>query len=89
MRPAPATRRGGRFEPLSRRLDPDQLDLGVVEERREDPDRVGASADAGDHPLRQGALGGQRLLAGLFADHPLKVADQRQERGRPAAEPIT
>ena len=70
------------LEPLARRLDPDQLDLGVGDEGREDADRVGAAADAGDHPRGQLALGRQRLLARLVADHPLQVADQRREGRR-------
>ena len=39
---------------LARRLDADQLDVGVVEEAGEGPDRVRAAADAGDHPRRGG-----------------------------------
>ncbi len=69
-------------EALAGRLDADQLDLRVVDERGEDADRVGAAADAGDHPRRQGALGGERLLARLVADHPLQVADQGREGRR-------
>ena len=68
--------------PLPRRLDADQLDLRVVDERREDADRVGAAADAGDHARRQRPLGGQRLLARLVADHPLQVADEGRIRRR-------
>ena len=64
-------------------LDPDQLDRRVVEEGDEGPDRVRAAADAGDHPRRQRALGGQRLLARLVADHPLQVADEGRVRRRP------
>ena len=40
-------------EPLPRGLDADQLDLGIVEEGDEDPDRVRTPADAGDHARRQ------------------------------------
>ena len=45
---------GAPWRPVSRprrRLDADQLDLGVVEEAGEDADRVRAAADAGDHAV--------------------------------------
>src|SRR6185436_10699111 len=71
-----------RLDPLPRRLDADQLDV-VLEERGEDPDRVGAAADAGDHPRGQRALGGERLLARLVADHPLQIADEGRVWRRP------
>ena len=64
--------------PSPRGLDADQLDVGVVEEGGEGADRVRAAADAGDHAARQRALGVERLLAGLVADHPLQVADERR-----------
>ena len=35
------------------RLDPDHAHLGLVEERMEQADRVGAAADAGDQRVRQ------------------------------------
>ena len=38
------------------------------------PHRVGAAADAGDQRIRQAALGGLHLRAGLDADHRLEVA---------------
>ncbi len=77
---APADERGAvaRIEALSPGLDPDQLDIGVLEEGGEGPDRVRAAADAGDHAGRQRSLRGERLLAGLVADHALQVADQRR-----------
>jgi len=34
------------------RFHPDQLDLFVLQERREHPDRVRAASDAGDHHVR-------------------------------------
>ena len=58
-------------EPLAPRLDPDQLHVLVVQERVEGPDRIGASADACDHPGGKAPLGRLRLLARLVADHPL------------------
>ena len=83
MRPAPSE---APWRPLSipspAASTPISSTLGVVDERGEDPDRVRAAADAGDHPRRQRALGRQRLLARLVADHPLQVADQRREGRR-------
>ena len=70
------------LDPVARRLDADQLHLGVVDERHEDPDRVGAAADAGDHALRQPAGPLEHLRARLVADHALEVAHQRRERRR-------
>ena len=68
--------------PVARGLDADQLDLGVVDERHEDPDRVGAAADAGDHALGQPARLLEHLRARLVADHALEVAHDRRERRR-------
>src|SRR5918996_716818 len=58
----------------ARRLDAEQAHVLVREEAGEDPDRVRAAADAGDHGVRQAALGGQDLLARLAADDGLEVA---------------
>ena len=69
-------------QPLPRGLDADQLDAGVVDEGDEAADRVRAAADAGDHPVGQPSRRGEDLLAGLVADHPLQVADERRVRGR-------
>ena len=55
-RRAPPTVSGAPWRPVSSPspagLDPDQLDVGVVDEGGEDADRVGAAADAGDHARR-------------------------------------
>src|SRR5262249_32613827 len=40
-------------DPLARRLDTDELDGGVADERMEQADRVGAAAHAGDAHVRQ------------------------------------
>src|SRR5437588_6666654 len=66
-----------------RGLDADQLDAVVCDERGEDPDRVRAAPDAGDHAPGEppGAL--EHLRSGLVADHPLEIAHQRRERRRP------
>ena len=66
------------LEPLAGRLDADQLDLAVVHEGDEHADRVGAAAHAGDDPGREAAGALEHLGAGLVADHPLEVADQRR-----------
>src|SRR5262245_35875554 len=69
------------LEALPAGLDSDQLDR-VIEEGVEAADRVGAAANAGDHPLGQRALGLERLGAGLRADHALKVPHERRVRSR-------
>ena len=58
----------------ARRLDPDQADVGVIEEGDEAADGVGAAAHAGDDRVREPALGLEQLLAGLVADHALEGA---------------
>src|SRR5436190_7484636 len=55
------------LEALPSRLDADQLDLGVVDERVEDADRVRSAAHARDHAARQRPLRRERLLARLVA----------------------
>ena len=76
------------LDPLSRRLDPDQLDL-VPEEGGEGPDRVGAAPDAGDHPLRQAP---SATSACSRASSPITLCRSRTSAGKgagPTAEPIT
>src|SRR3954471_11150196 len=70
-----------RVQAVARRLDADQLDLGIVEEAGEHPDRVGAAADARDHAARQavGALGDLRPRP--LADGALQLAHDRGIRG--------
>ena len=70
------------LDAVARRLDADQRDLGVADERHEDPDRVRAAADARDHARREPAEHVQRLGARLVADHALEVAHERRERRR-------
>ena len=60
--------------PWPGRLDAEDLDAGVVEEGVEQPDGVGAAADAGDERIRQPALGLLHLGADLRADDGLEVA---------------
>ena len=61
----------------------DQRDVEVVEERVEQPHRVGAAADAGDDGVGQPADEVEHLLARLDADDALEVADHHRERVRP------
>ena len=90
---APGAQRGAvaaAVEPLPRGLDADQLDLGVVEERGEDADRVGAAADAGDHPRR--AARPRPSSACSRASSPITRCRSRTRAGKgagPTAEPIT
>ena len=70
------------LDPVAGGLDADQLHLGVVDERHEDADRVGAAADARDHALGQPARLREHLRARLVADHALEVAHDRRERRR-------
>ena len=76
-----ARRRGGR-QALPRGFDADQLDGRVVDEGDEAADRVRAAADTGDDAVGKPPRGREDLLAGLVADHPLEVADERRVRGR-------
>ena len=77
------------LDPLAGRLDPDQLDLGVVDEGGEDADRVRAAADAGDHPVGQPPVALEDLRPRLVADHPLQVAHERRDRAPgPTQEPM-
>ena len=65
-------------EPVARRLDAEDLDAAIVEERMEQAHGVGAAADAGDQRIRQAAFGLLHLLARLVADHRLEVAHHRR-----------
>ena len=64
------------------RLDPDHLDLLVLEERREHADRVAPPAHARDEVVREPAFGLEDLLARLPADHGLEVPDHHRIRVR-------
>ena len=70
------------LDAVARRLDADHAHLGLVEERMEQADRVGAAADAGDQRVRQAPLLGRDLRAHLVADHALEVAHHRRVRMR-------
>ena len=56
----------GRFHPLARRLDAMNGDVGIVEERMEQPDGIGAAADAGDEHIGQPPFGLHHLRAGFL-----------------------
>ena len=64
----PAARDRGRMQlrqPVTRGLDAENLDAGIIEERMKQSHRVGAAADAGDQRIRQAAFGLLHLRAGL------------------------
>ena len=67
----------------ARRLDADQTDIGVVDEAREEPDRVRAAADAGDDGAGQRSFCGEDLGPCLLADHGLERAHDLRIRMRP------
>ena len=73
------------LDPLPRGLDADQLDLRIVDERREHADRVRPAPHACNDPLRQPPGPLQHLRARLVADHPLQLTDERRIRRRPDA----
>ena len=72
----------GDVEPVARRLDAVDLHAGVVQERMEQADGVGAAADAGHQRIGKTAFALQHLLAGFVADHRLEVAHHGRVRVR-------
>ena len=68
-------------QPVAAGVAADQPDL-LVAEGVERPDRVGATAHARDHRVRQPTDPGADLCSGLDADHPLKIAYHDRERVR-------
>src|SRR2546425_7706927 len=64
------------------RLDPDHLDLLVLEERREHADRVAAPAYARDEVVRELTFGLEDLFARLAAYDGLEVPDHHGVRVR-------
>ena len=70
------------LDPLTRRFDPDQRDVPVVDERGEDAYRVRASADTCHDDVGKLAVERQVLLARLVTDHALQVADHLRIRVR-------
>src|SRR3546814_11714454 len=58
------------------------LDVLVVEERGEQPDRVRAATDAGGDRVRQDAVLVEALLAGLVSDDAAEVQGHAGERVR-------
>ena len=60
------------------RLDAVDGDPGIVQERMEQTDGVGAAADASHQGIRQTAAIGQHLLARLAADHRLEFPDHQR-----------
>ena len=70
------------FDAVARRLEADQSDTRIVDERVEDADRIGPAADTRSHRIGQPARLVLDLHARLETDHPLKVTDHRRERMR-------
>ncbi len=71
-------------------LAPDQPHqrIRVVEEGVEDAHRIGPSADAGHHRIRQPTCAIEDLCTGLFTDDAMEVAHHDRERvGGPATVP--
>jgi hypothetical protein len=66
-------------------LDADEPHVEIVDEPREEPDRVRAAPDAGQRDLGQPPLGLEDLRAGLAADHGLQLTDDLRVRRRPDA----
>ena len=73
----------GGVQALTGRLNPDELDPGVIDELGEHADRVGAAAHAGDDRVRQPPRQAQDLGAGLPGDDPVVLAHDRGEGVRP------
>lgn len=70
-------------QPVTRRLDAEDFDRGIVQEGMKQPDRVGAAADTGDQRIRQAAFGLLHLRPGLLADDALEVAHHHRIGMRP------
>src|ERR1700760_402339 len=68
-----------RLHAVTGRLESDEPDARIVDERVEDSDRVGSSTDTGGYGIRQPAGLIEHLRPRLEADHPLKVAHHRRE----------
>src|SRR5262249_33634723 len=63
-----------RFRPSAAGFNAQQLYRRITDERIKHASRIAAAADASDDKIRQTADLLQRLLAGLPADHGLKIA---------------
>ena len=68
------------FDPVPGGLDADELDLAILDERIEDPHRVGAAADAGDDGVWQCADRVEHLGAGFPPDDRLKISHHHRVR---------
>src|SRR5207302_11329281 len=71
------------LDALATRLDADELHRRVVDERAEDPDGIGSTADARDDDVWRLANRRSRLVLGLASDDRLEVADHRRIWMRP------
>lgn len=59
---------------MTRRLDTQHRDIGIVKEGVKQTDRVRPAADRGDQQVGQATLGLHDLRLGLGADHRLEIA---------------
>ena len=80
-RPHPSAMFAG-IDAVAARLDADELD-GIVDERMEGADGVGAATDAGDDGIREPAVLRRELRLRLDADDALELAHHQGERVRP------
>ena len=62
------------IEAVARRFDAEHLHARIIEERVEQPQRIGTAADAGDQQVGQAAGAVEHLRARFLADHALEVA---------------
>lgn len=78
------------LDAVARGLAADETHTGVRDEGVEEPDGVGAAADARDGGVRKSAGALQDLPPGLDPDHPVEVADHGREgvRTRDGAEEV-
>ena len=60
------------FDAVTGRLNADNLDAVVIQERMEHADGVGATTDAGHQRIRQAAFALLHLFANFVADHALE-----------------
>ena len=70
------------LDPVARRLSHSQTNRRLADEPRQQADRVGAAADAGEGEVGQPPLDGLELRRRLVADPPLQVPHDRRVRMR-------
>ena len=70
------------FNPVTRRFDADQTDVGFIDKVSKHTDSVGSAADAGDDRIRKTSFFFKKLRFGLFANHALEFTYDGRERVR-------